>query len=84
MFAINRYNKHLVIATNNIMAMEAVTQFIYRVFPGVAYFIEIETFPNMTLYRIYIKSDAKYDRKLANLIREDLEARHITLIEEES
>lgn len=84
MFTINRYDEHLVITTNNIMAMEAVTQFIYRLFPGVAYFIEIETFPNLTLYRIYIKSVAIYDKKLTKLIREDLEARHIALIEEES
>ena len=82
MFAINRYHKHLVISTDSIMAMEAVTQFIYRVVPGTAYFIEIETFPSMTLYRFYIKSDAKFDRKLVELLKDDLKARHIALTEE--
>ena len=77
-----RIDKFLVIVTNNIMAMEVITQWIYRMIGGIPYFVEIEVFPNMTLYRICIDIDARRDKKLEKSIIEELQSRHIELMKE--
>lgn len=78
----NRIDKHLVITTNNLMAMEAITQWIYRIIPGTQYCIEVELFPHTRLYHIYIVAHADRDNKIIKLITEELEARHISLMKE--
>ena len=77
-----RVDKFLVIVTNNIMAMEVISQWIYRMMCGSPYFIEIEVFPKMTLYRIYIDIDSRLDKKLEKSMTEELQARHIELMKE--
>lgn len=77
-----RVDKFLVITTNNLRALEAISYWIYRMIGGVSYFIEVEVFPNMTLYRICIACHTDMDKKTKRMITKDLEARHITLMEE--
>lgn len=77
-----RVKTHLVITTNNLMAMEAITQWIYAVLYGTPYFIEIEKFPDMILCKIYISCSEEWDEKLKSMITEDMDARRITIWEE--
>lgn len=77
----NRLDKYFVITTNNPMALEAITEWIYRRLQ-VTYFIQIELFPNMILYRIVIQMRSDLDKKVTRQIKEDLTARHIEIMKE--
>ena len=63
------------------MALEAITEWIYRRLQ-VTYFIQIELFPNMILYRIVIQMRSDLDKKVTRQIKEDLTARHIEIMKE--
>lgn len=77
----NRLDKFLVVTTNNLGVLEAVSELIYLELKC-AYLIQIETFPNMTLYRIYIDMPEDFDDNAIKIISKDLEARHMKLMKE--
>lgn len=76
----NRTDKMFVVTTNNLRALEAITEWIYRMLQT-SYFIQIEMFPNMTLYRICIPMRKDWDEKVTRGITKDLTARHIEIME---
>lgn len=75
----NRTDKFFVITTDNLRALEAITEWIYRMLQ-ISYFIQIELFENMALYRIYIRIRKDWDEKITKDITEDLAARHIEIM----
>lgn len=77
----NRLDKYFIVTTNNPMALEAISQWIYRSLQT-TYFIQIESFSNMTLYQIVISMRADWDKKVTRQIKEDLIARHIEIMKE--
>lgn len=77
----SRIDNYFVITANNLMALEAVTEWIYRMLKT-TYFIQIELFPNMTLYRICVPMRSDWDKKVTKRIKDDLTLRHIELMKE--
>lgn len=77
----NRSGKFLVITTNNLRAMEATTEWIYEMLK-VTYFIQIELFPNMTLYRICVSMRSDWDKKTKKKLTKYLAGRNLELMKE--
>lgn len=63
----DRVNDLFVVTVNNLGALEGVSEWIYNVWKG-TYFIQIETFPNMTIYHICIPMDKGWDKKVIKKI----------------
>lgn len=76
-----RIDKHFVITTNNVRALEAVSEWIYQKLKT-TYLIQIEMFPNMTVYRIAIPMRKDWDNKVKQDVENYLEYRHLKLMEE--
>ena len=76
-----RIDKHFVITTNNLKALEAVSEWIYQKLKT-TYLIQIEMFPNMTVYRIAIPIREDWDNKVKQDVENYLECRHLKLMEE--
>ena len=77
----SRVDNFLVITTNNLMALEATTEWVYGILKT-TYFIQIELFPNLTLYRIYIPIGQDWDNKIKKKLTEYLTVRHLKLLKE--
>lgn len=77
----SRVDNLLVITTNNLMALEATTEWVYEILKT-TYFIQIELFPNLTLYHICIPIGQDWDNKIKKKLTEDLTARHLELLKE--
>lgn len=79
----NRIDKMFVISTDNLAALEAITEWIYRKLQ-ITYFIQVELFPNMTIYRICMKVRSDWDNKISKNILEDLKLRNIEIMKGQS
>lgn len=77
---INRIDKHLVITTNNLKALEAVSEWIYAMLKT-TYCINIELFQNMTLYHIYVPINSSFDKKCTRMLNDYLESKNTKLME---
>lgn len=77
----NRVDNLFVVTTNNLRALEAITEWIYNMLK-ISYFIQIELFSNMTIYRIYIPMRTDWDEKVTRDMKNDLRAKHINIMEE--
>lgn len=79
----NRIDEIFVITTDNLAALEAITEWIYRKLQ-ITYFIQVELFPNMTIYRICMKVRSDWDNKISKNILEDLKLRNIEIMKGQS
>lgn len=77
----NRSGNFLVITTNNLRAMEATTEWIYEMLKA-TYFIQIELFPSMTLYRICVSIRSDWDKKTKKKLTKYLAGRNLELMKE--
>lgn len=77
----SRVNEFFVITTDNLGAMEATTEWIYQMLK-ITYFIQIELFPNMTLYRICVPICSDWDGKTKKKLTKYLTARNLKLMKE--
>jgi hypothetical protein len=79
----NRANNYFIVTTNNLKALEAVSECIYSGLKE-RYLIQIEQFPNnLTIYHIYIPIREDQDKKVKKKIMDYLELKHTKLLEEE-
>lgn len=80
----NRVNEYFIITTINLRALEEITVWIYQKL-RMSYFLQIETFPNLTVYRICIRITRKpdFDKILEQQIREHLLSMHIDIFKKE-
>ena len=77
----NRFENYFIITTNNLSALEAITVWIYQRLQ-IRYFIQIEVFPNLTVYRVYISIEEDWDDKIINELGESLALQNIKIMEE--
>lgn len=75
----NRVDKYLVVTADNLRALEEISVWVYRELEA-TYFIQIELFPNCTLYRVYVLLDRLRDRMVIKRLTNHLQSLNIQFI----
>lgn len=78
----DRVEGYFVIAVNNIRALEYISKMLYEEIRK-NYYIQIEVFPNVTIYTLFVDMDKSLDEKITKYIKENLSKTNgIKLLEE--
>jgi hypothetical protein len=78
----SRIDKIFVITTSNLLVLEAVSEWIYKMLK-VSYFLQIETYQQLTIYRLCVPLRNDWDEKVKRQIIEDLKIRNLYIVETE-
>lgn len=76
----NRVDKYLVVTADNLRALEEISVWIHRELEA-TYFIQIELFPNCTLYKVCILLERLRDRMVTKRLTNYLQSLNIKLFE---
>ena len=76
----DRVDKYLVVTTDNLRALEEISVWIHRELEA-TYFIQIESFPNFTLYRVCILLEHLRDRMVTTKLTNYLQSLNIKFID---
>lgn len=78
----DRIGPYFVVVVNNARALEYISEMLYGIIKK-EYFIHVEVFPNITIYKMLVDMEESLDEEITKLIKENLSRTNgIKLLEE--